>query len=77
MAATEAALPLLRGVAVSKANVQLRCLSYEALDQARRLPIDALRARATKLLAGVTLDCDPAPAGSAPTARRPAPPART
>ena len=67
MAATEAALPLLRDVAVSKANVQLRCLSYEALDQARRLPIDALRARATKLLDGVTVDCDPAPGGSAPS----------
>ena len=67
VAATEAALPLLRGVAVSKANVQLRCLSYEALDQARRLPIDALRARATKLLDGVTIDCDPAPGGAAPS----------
>jgi hypothetical protein len=66
VAATEAALPLLRDVAASKANVQLRCLSYEALDQASRLPIDALRARATKLLHGVTVDCDPAPGGSAP-----------
>ena len=66
VAATEAALPLLRGVAVSRANAQLRCLSYEALDQARRLPIDALRARATKLLDGVTIDCDPAPGGKAP-----------
>jgi hypothetical protein len=66
VAATEAVLPLLRDVAVSRANVQLRCLSYEALDQARRLPIDALRARATKLLDGVALDCGPAPAGSAP-----------
>ena len=64
MAATEAALPLLRDVAVSKANIQLRCLSYEALDQARRLPIDALRARATTLLDGVTIDCDPAPAAA-------------
>ena len=67
MAATEAALPLLRDVAVSKANVQLRCLSYEALDQARRLPIDALRARATTLLDGVAVDCDPA-RGAAPAA---------
>jgi hypothetical protein len=67
VAATEAALPLLRAVAVSKANIQLRCLSYEALDQARRLPIDALRARATTLLEGVKIDCDPAPAGSAPS----------
>lgn len=61
VAATQAALPLLRDVAVSKANIQLRCLSYEALDQARRLPIDALRARATTLLDGVKVDCDPAP----------------
>ena len=66
VAATEAALPLLRDVAVSRANAQLRCLSYEALDQARRLPIDPLRTRATKLLDGVTIDCDPAPGGKAP-----------
>jgi hypothetical protein len=67
VAATEAALPLLRNVAVSKANVRLRCLSYEALDQARRLPIDALRARATKLLDGVASACEPA-AGAPPPA---------
>ncbi|HXR43988.1 MAG TPA: hypothetical protein VN759_04220, partial [Pseudolysinimonas sp.] len=66
VAATEAALPLLRGVAVSRANAQLRCLCYEALDQARRLPIDPLRTRATKLLDGVRIDCDPAPGGAAP-----------
>ena len=66
VAATEAALPLLRDVTVSRANAQLRCLSYKALDQARRLPIDTLRTRATKLLDGVTIDCDPAPGGKAP-----------
>jgi hypothetical protein len=67
VAATEAALPLLRDIAVSKAPVQLRCLSYEALDQARRLPIDALRVRATKLLDGVAVDCDPGEDGRAPS----------
>ena len=61
VAATAAALPRLRDVAASKANIQLRCLTYAALDQARRLPIDALRARATTLLDGVAVDCDPAP----------------
>jgi hypothetical protein len=71
VAATEAALPSLRNVAVSKASVQLRCLSYEALDQARRLPIDALRARATKLLEGVTVGCEPpAASAAAPAATR-------
>ena len=65
VAATEAALPRLRDVAVSKAPVEIRCPSYDALDRVRRLPIDTLRARATKLLDGVVVDCEPA-AGSAP-----------
>jgi hypothetical protein len=58
LAATEAVLPLLRDVAVSKAPQQIRCLSYEAIDQARRLPYDAVRARATTLLDKVRVDCD-------------------
>ena len=53
VAATEAALPRLRDVAVSKAPAESAARRTTALDQARRLPIDRLRARATKLLDGV------------------------
>ena len=74
VSATEAALPVLRAVAVSKAHVQLRCACYEALDQARRLPIDTLRTRATKLLEGLTVDCDPAPGKSLPSGAGPVDP---
>jgi hypothetical protein len=77
VAATTAALPLLRDVAVSKAHVEIRCTSFEAIDQARRLPIDALRTRATKLLNGVKVDCDPAPGRPAPTGSGPVDPKAT
>lgn len=72
VAATEAALPRLRDVATSKASVEIRCLSFAALDQARRLPIDPLRTRATKLLSGVSVACDPAAdsAAAAPAAAK-------
>jgi hypothetical protein len=55
--ATEATLPLLRDVATSRANVSIRCAAKDALDQARGVPHDVVRARATALLATVRIDC--------------------
>jgi len=73
--ATALALPRLRDVAASKAPVETRCLAYDALDGARRLPIDTLRVRATTLIAGVSVACQPAADRAAPPSA-PAPPVR-
>jgi hypothetical protein len=57
LAATLEALPLLsRAVAQDKDEV-VRCMSYEALDQARRSAHELLRFGATKALEGVTVAC--------------------
>jgi hypothetical protein len=61
LAATEAALRPLRDAAVSKAPEQIRCVAFDAIDQARRLPHEAVRARATSLLDGVRVDCGSPP----------------
>lgn len=55
--ATEATLPLLREVAMSRANFSIRCAAHDALDQARGVPQETVRARATALLATVRIDC--------------------
>jgi hypothetical protein len=57
LAATESALRPLRDAAVSKAHEQIRCMAFEAIDQARSLPYEAVRARATSLLADARVDC--------------------
>ena len=61
LAATEAALRPLRHAAVSRGPEQIRCLAFEAIDQARRLPHEPIRARATSLLEGARIDCAPPP----------------
>lgn len=61
LAATEAVLQPLRSVAVSERLKEIRCLAFEAVDQARRLPHEVLRARATALLAHADVDCGSAP----------------
>jgi hypothetical protein len=55
--ATEATLPLLREVAMSRANFSIRCAAHDALDRARGVPQETVRARATALLATVRIDC--------------------
>ena len=57
LAAAEAALRPLRDLAVSDAHSQARCLAFEALDRARRLPHAAVRARAGSLLDDLHVDC--------------------
>jgi hypothetical protein len=57
LAAAEAALRPLRDLAVSDAPAQARCLAFEAIDQARRLPHPAVRARASSLLDDLRVDC--------------------
>jgi HEAT repeat protein len=61
LAATEASLTPLRDTAVSKAPPAIRCLAFEAIDQARSLPQAALASRATSLLQGAQVDCGSPP----------------
>ena len=70
VAATEASLKPLRDTAVSKAPPVIRCMAYQAIDQARRLPQAALAARAASLLEDARVDCGPPPEKrNAPAAR--------
>ena len=62
LAATVAALRPLRDAAVSRAHEQIRCPAFEALDRARGLPHEAVRAHATSFLAGARAECGPPPA---------------
>ncbi|MEO5823127.1 MAG: hypothetical protein ABIT71_21700, partial [Vicinamibacteraceae bacterium] len=61
LAAVEAALRPLRDAAVSKDPPQIRCVAFHAIEQARRLPHEALRARAASLLEDARVDCGPSP----------------
>jgi hypothetical protein len=61
LAATEAALRPLRDAAVSKTHEEIRCTAFEAIDRARRLPHETLRARAASLLEDVRVDCGSLP----------------